>query len=126
MESVWNRLAVAPPSGVGDGTDDLATVCTRASGEPCVNIFVGNLAFPTTEQDLRQLFEPYGTVATVRIMTARETGRSRGFGFVEMPDSRKAQGAIAGLNGTAVAGRALTVNEAKPRESRREPRRPRW
>src|SRR3989442_11491958 len=58
------------------------------SGEPCVNIFVGNLAFTTTEQDLRQVFEPYGTVETIRMMTDRETGRSRGFGFVEMPDSR--------------------------------------
>ena len=52
-----------------------------------MNIFVGNLAFTTTEQDLRQLFEPYGAVDTIRIMTDRETGRSRGFGFVEMPDS---------------------------------------
>src|SRR5712692_11941213 len=96
------------------------------SGEPCVNIFVGNLAFTTTEQDLRQLFEPYGTVETVRMMTDRETGRSRGFGFVEMPDSRAAQSAIDALNGTHVAGRALTVNEARPREPRREPRQLRW
>jgi RNA recognition motif-containing protein len=85
-----------------------------------VNIFVGNLAFTTTEQDLRQLFEPYGSVETIRIMTDRETGRSRGFGFVEMPDSRAAQTAIDALNGTSLAGRALTVNEARPREPRRE------
>jgi RNA recognition motif-containing protein len=65
-----------------------------------MNIFVGNLVFTATEQDLRQLFEPYGTVATVRIMTDRETGRSRGFGFVEMPDSQAAQSAIDALNGT--------------------------
>jgi RNA recognition motif-containing protein len=96
------------------------------SGEPYVNIFVGNLAFTTTEQDLRQLFEPYGSVETIRIMTDRETGRSRGFGFVEMPDSRAAQTAIDALNGTSLAGRALTVNEARPREPRREPRQPRW
>jgi len=121
----WNLLAVAPPYGVGDGTDDLATVCTLASGEPCVNIFVGNLAFTTTEQDLRQLFEPYGAVDTIRIMTDRETGRSRGFGFVEMPDSHVAESAIDALNGTQFAGRALTVNEARPREPRREPRPPR-
>src|SRR6185369_7842136 len=94
------------------------------SGEPCVNIFVGNLAFTTAEQDLRQLFEPYGTVETVRVMTDRETGRSRGFGFVEMPDSHAAQRAIDALNGTSLAGRALTVNEARPREPRREPRQP--
>src|SRR5262245_39383184 len=96
------------------------------SGEPCVNIFVGNLAFTTTDEELRQLFEPYGTIETVRIMTDRETGRSRGFGFVEMPDNRAAQSAIDALNGTSLAGRALTVNEARPREPRREPRQPRW
>src|SRR4029434_10855002 len=96
------------------------------SGASCVNIFVGNLAFTTTEQDLRQRFEPYRSVETIRIMTDRETGRSRGFGFVEMPDSRAAQTAIDALNGTSLAGRALTVNEARPRESRREPRQPRW
>jgi cold-inducible RNA-binding protein len=87
-----------------------------------VNIFVGNLAFTTTEQDLRQLFEPYGTVETIRLMTDRETGCSRGFGFIEMPDSHAAHSAIDALNGTHVAGCALTVNEARPRE----PRQPRW
>src|SRR5438128_11901051 len=95
------------------------------SGEPCVNIFVGNLAFTTTEQDLRQLFEPYGPVETVRIMTDRETGRSRGFGFIEMPDDRAAHSAMDALNGMSLAGRGLTVNEARPREPRREPRQPR-
>jgi len=91
-----------------------------------VNIFVGNLAFTTTEQDLRQLFEPYGTVETVRMMTDRETGRSRGFGFVEMPDRHAAESVIDALTDTHVAGRALTINEARPREPRREPRQPRW
>jgi RNA recognition motif-containing protein len=91
-----------------------------------VNIFVGNLAFTTTEQDLRQLFESYGTVETIRIMTDRETGRSRGCGFVEMPDGHAAHSAIDALNGTTLAGRALTVNEARPRAPRREPRQPRW
>jgi RNA recognition motif-containing protein len=91
-----------------------------------VNIFVGNLAFTTTEDDLRALFAPYGTVDTTRIMTDRETGRSRGFGFVDMPDGRAAQRAIEALNGTSLAGRALTVNEARPREPRRESRPPRW
>jgi RNA recognition motif-containing protein len=90
-----------------------------------VNIFVGNLAFTTTDEELRQLFEPYGTIETVRIMTDRETGRSRGFGFVEMPDNRAAQSAIDALNGVSLAGRTLTVNEARPREPRREPRQPR-
>ena len=67
-----------------------------------VNIFVGNLAFTTTEQDLRQLFEPYGTVDTIRMMTDRDTGRSRGFAFVEMPDATEAHAAIAGLQGTSL------------------------
>ena len=91
-----------------------------------MNIFVGHLALTTTEQDLCQLFEFYGTVETIRIMTDRETGRSRGFGFVEMPDNRAAQTAIDALNGTSLAGRVFTVNAARPRESRREPRQPRW
>ena len=91
-----------------------------------MNLCVGNLALTTMEQDLRQRFEPYGTVDTVRMLTDRETGHARGFGFVEMPDSRAAQTAIDALNGTSLAGRALTVNEARPREPRREPRQPRW
>ena len=89
-------------------------------------IFVGNVAFTTTEQDLRQLFEPYGVVDTVKILTDRETGRSRGFGFVEMPNGTAAQAAIHGLQGTVLADRTLTVKEAKPKEPRREPRRARW
>ncbi len=109
-----------------ESADDLATVYILSLGDADVNIFVGNLAFTTTEQDLRQLFEPYGTVDTIRIMTDRDTGRSRGFGFVEMPDSGAAQSAIDALNGTPLADRALTVNEARPREPRREPRQPRW
>ena len=91
-----------------------------------VNIFVGNLAFSATDQDLRQLFEPYGAVDEVKRITDRETGRPRGFGFVDMPDSRAAQSAIQGLQGQELAGRTLNVNEAKPREPRREPRQVRW
>jgi RNA recognition motif-containing protein len=91
-----------------------------------MNIFVGNLAFTTTDQELRACFEAYGTVETVRIMTDRDTGRARGFGFVEMPNTTEAQAAIDGLNGTLLGGRALTVNEARPREERGGSRRPRW
>ena len=91
-----------------------------------MNIFVGNLAFNTSDQDIRQLFEPYGAVDTINIITDRYTGQSRGFGFVEMPDSTAAKAAIHGANGKELAGRALTVNEAKPREPRREPSRARW
>ena len=92
----------------------------------CVNIFVGNLAFSATDHDLRQLFEPYGVVDTINVITDRDTGRSKGFGFVEMPDSAASKAAIQGLNGKELDGRALTVNEAKPREPRREPSRSRW
>jgi RNA recognition motif-containing protein len=91
-----------------------------------MNIYVGNLAFTATEQDLRQLFEPYGAVDEIRVIMDRETGRSKGFGFVEMPDGSAARTAIAKLQGHEIAGRTLTVNEAKPREPRREPRQARW
>src|SRR5262245_41274627 len=84
-----------------------------------VNIFVGNLAFAATEQDVRQLFEAYGTVDTVNIITDRETVRPLGFGVVDMADDSAAQAAIAGLNGKELAGRALNVNEARQRDERR-------
>jgi len=84
-------------------------------------IFVGNIAFSVTEQDLRALFTPYGVVDRINLITDRETGRPRGFGFVEMADDQAAQAAIAGLNGTEMAGRALNVNEARQREERRPP-----
>ena len=91
-----------------------------------MNIFVGNLAFSTTDHDLRQHFESYGDVDKINVITDRDTGRSKGFGFVEMPDSAAAKAAIQGLNGKELDGRALTVNEAKPREPRRETSRSRW
>jgi RNA recognition motif-containing protein len=91
-----------------------------------VNIYVGNMAFTTTDHDLRQLFEPYGVVDEIRVIIDRDTGRSKGFGFVEMPDSTTAKTAIQGLQGKELEGRTLTVNEAKPREPRRESSRPRW
>ena len=91
-----------------------------------MNIFVGNLAFSATDDSLRQLFESHGVVDKVNIITDRDTGRSKGFGFVEMPDGTAAKVAIQGLNGKELDGRALTVNEAKPREPRREPSRSRW
>ena len=91
-----------------------------------MNIFVGNLAYSATDHGLRQLFEPYGAVDKINIITDRDTGRSKGFGFVEMPDSAAAKAAIQGLNGKELEGRALTVNEAKPCEPRREPSRSRW
>ncbi|HLH40601.1 MAG TPA: RNA-binding protein [Bryobacteraceae bacterium] len=82
------------------------------------NIFVGNLAFGTTEDSVRALFEPYGTIERVNIITDRDTGQSRGFGFVEMSGNAEAQRAIEELDGREFEGRPLKVNEARPKESR--------
>ena len=82
------------------------------------NIFVGNLAFSATEESIRSLFEQYGTVDKVDVVTDRETGRSRGFAFVEMGDPDAADRAIAALNGQAFSGRTLNVNEARPKTDR--------
>ncbi|SRR5579871_4927109 len=79
------------------------------------NIFVGNLNYGATEASVRTLFERYGSVERVNVITDRETGRSRGFAFVEMPDSGEADRAITGLNGSEIEGRALNVNEARPK-----------
>lgn len=79
------------------------------------NIFVGNLDFSATESSIRSLFEPYGNIERVNLVTDRETGRSRGFAFVEMTDAAEADKAIAALNGTDQNGRALNVNEARPK-----------
>jgi len=113
------------------------------------NLYVGNLPHSTTEAELRSVFEAHGTVEKVTLMTDRDTGRSRGFGFVEMTNASEADKAITALNGTELRGRTLTINEAKPRSDRprsggqrfggggggrrgdyrghaRQPREPRW
>jgi len=82
------------------------------------NIFVGNLSFNTNEDEVRQLFESYGQVDRVSIMTDRDTGRSRGFGFVEMNSNDDGEKAIAGLNGSQLGGRTINVNEARPKAER--------
>jgi cold-inducible RNA-binding protein len=82
------------------------------------NIFVGNLNFNATEEAVRSLFERYGAVNSARIMTDRETGRSRGFAFVEMENENEADQAITALNGYSLDGRALNVNEARPKPER--------
>ncbi|HEY7154718.1 MAG TPA: RNA-binding protein [Gemmataceae bacterium] len=82
------------------------------------NIYVGNLTWDATADDLLALFQSYGAVARAQVITDRETGRSRGFGFVEMDNDQEAQTAIDNLNGTPFRGRPLTVNEARPREDR--------
>jgi RNA recognition motif-containing protein len=82
------------------------------------NIFVGNLDFNTSEDELRTMFEAYGQVDRVSIMTDRDTGRSRGFGFVEMANAEDGEKAIAALNGSQLGGRTLNVNEARPKVER--------
>ncbi len=103
-------------------------------------IFVGNFSFNTTDAELRSLFEPHGTVDSATIVTDRDTGRSRGFAFVEMANNSEADAAILALNGSDFGGRPLTVNEARPkadrggsrggqnnrREHSRQRREPRW
>lgn len=111
-----------------------------------MKIFVGNFSFSTTEADLRALFEPYGAIDNVSVVTDRQTGRSRGFGFVEMGNKSEAEKAIEGLNGKESGGRTLNVNEARPKTDNgprgggggrggsrddyhghaRQPREPRW
>jgi len=80
-----------------------------------MNIYVGNLSGDVTEDDLRQAFESFGEVSSVNIIKDRFTGESRGFGFVEMPAKAKAEAAITGMNGQDLKGRAVNVNEARPR-----------
>jgi RNA recognition motif-containing protein len=81
-------------------------------------IYVGNFSFSMTEQELRSLFEPYGAIESASVATDRDTGRSRGFGFVSMPNDDEAEKAMAALNGRDSGGRALTVNEARPQAPR--------
>jgi RNA recognition motif-containing protein len=81
-------------------------------------LYVGNLSYGTTDTDLQTLFGSHGTVQSAQVIIDRDTGRSKGFGFVEMDSGEQAQAAITALNGREVNGRALTVNEARPREER--------
>lgn len=84
-----------------------------------MKLYVGNLSFQTTEDNLRDLFAAHGTVTSAQIVMDRETGRSRGFGFVEMGNDQEAKAAIAGVNGRDLQGRTVNVNEARPREERK-------
>ena len=86
------------------------------------NLFVGNMSFQTTEGELRALFETFGQIKRVHVSTDRETGRARGFAFVEMPNDEEAAKAIAALDGKEVGGRNLKVNEARPKTERSRPR----
>jgi cold-inducible RNA-binding protein len=82
------------------------------------NLYVGNLPHSTTESELRTVFQPHGEIDKISIVTDRETGRARGFAFVEMTNDGEAEKAMAALNGTALGGRTLTINEAKPKSDR--------
>ena len=82
------------------------------------NLFIGNMSFQTTESELRSMFEPFGAITRVNVVTDRDTGRARGFGFVEMTNDEEAAKAITALNGKEVQGRALNVNEARPKTAR--------
>jgi cold-inducible RNA-binding protein len=81
-------------------------------------LYVGNLSYDTSDSKLQEMFEEYGAVQSAQVIMDRDTGRSKGFGFVEMSSDQEAQAAITGLNGKEAGGRALTVNEARPREDR--------
>jgi len=83
-----------------------------------VNIYVGNLSYETREEDLRNMFEAHGRVDRASVVTDRMTGRSKGFGFVEMPNDAEARAAISALNEMETNGRKITVNEARPKEDR--------
>jgi RNA recognition motif-containing protein len=83
-----------------------------------MNIYVANISFRAREQDLKELFQQFGEVSSAKIVTDRETGRSRGFGFVEMPNDSEGKQAVSQLNGVAFSDRNLVVNEARPSEKR--------
>jgi RNA recognition motif-containing protein len=97
------------------GTAGIPSILETQMGK---KLYVGNLSFETGNSELEKLFEPFGTVQSAQIIVDRDSGRSKGFGFVEMGSDQEAQAAIAGLSGKQVDGRSLTVNEAKPREDR--------
>ncbi len=90
-----------------------------------MNIYVGNLPYGITDEDLAKMFEEFGEISSANVIKDRFSGRSKGFGFVEMPDDSEAENAIENLNGSDMDGRAIVVNKARPREERPQQRRPR-
>lgn len=92
--------------------------CSLAAGKVFMNIYVGNMSYSMSEDELRDAFATYGTVTSARLVMDRETGRPKGFGFVEMANDNEANAAIEALNGTEMGGRELKINEARPREER--------
>lgn len=116
----WELLItlLRPTHGQPDGPSFPAGWIVRFREFPVKNIYVGNLSFDATEDDVRDAFGSYGEVSSVSVVRDRETGRSRGFGFVEMPNDEEAQKAIEGLNQQDIAGRPVNVNEARPKTDR--------
>jgi RNA recognition motif-containing protein len=107
-------------AGTRLGIGSAVTAVHFSQGDPGVGkkLYVGNLSYDISDSKLQEMFEEYGAVHSAQVITDRDTGRSKGFGFVEMGSDDEARAAINGLNGTEVGGRSLTVNEAKPREDR--------
>jgi cold-inducible RNA-binding protein len=108
---------MASPTPIGP--DDPPRHPPSGFGDVVVKIYVGNLSFQSTEADVNELFSQHGEVSDVTLLTDRDTGRPRGFGFVEMTDDNAARDAISALDGKEFGGRQLKVNEARPREDRR-------
>jgi cold-inducible RNA-binding protein len=109
-------------SSASDGLPAAHSRCGNTKEIQMKNLFIGNMSFKTTETDLRSLFEPFGEISRVNVVTDRDTGQARGFGFVEMTNDGEAQTAITSLNGKELDGRALNVNEARPKTERSGPR----
>jgi len=102
----------------GDARDGEDNVVSREEDHFGMKLYVGNLSYETSEDELRDTFAPYGDVASAKIINDRDTGRSKGFGFVEFNDDEAARKAMSALNGSDLRGRALTVNEARPQAER--------
>ena len=111
---LWKCLLIVPQDLAESNLPRLARTI-KDERSAMKNIFVGNLDFAATESAIRSLFEPHGAVERVTLVTDRDTGRSRGFAFVEMTNAEEADRAIAALNGTELEGRALNINEARPK-----------
>lgn len=115
---VARPFARPPPLGLVRGTDSFRAAETGLRGYSVgKKLYVGNLSWGVSDDQLREMFSPFGVVASAQVIVDRDSGRSKGFGFVEMGTDQEAQAAIDGMHGQMVDGRALTVNEARPKES---------
>jgi cold-inducible RNA-binding protein len=113
LSHIVERTGGGGPAESNDGTSS-----SLQQGSSTMKLYIGNLSYDTTEGELQELFSSYGSVESVHLITDGASGRSKGFGFVEYRDDQEAKAAIAGLNGTEVRGRAVVVNEARPKTER--------